>query len=632
MAPRNTSAGSAGLLTFSEWSRIALPGATAALIVFTGSLVLAALPTVDAADAAEIRYLGRLALLVLLLLLPAAALGRSPGALAAWSAALVGSAALLWTLPPGPLRGAAISSLLVLVLVATVRSAGSHGGTLCSRSIPAALAVQFLALPGELLVLPLDGRSLARLFVLPIAASALALILARREGTMTAAIATVSALAIAGRFSTAVVVALLVPVVAPLLERPGAGVGRRLLGALVLIAPAVLDPVLGAMSLLGGLALLGRRGWPAALIVATGLLALGPVARSWIDAAALLPLLLLIAAPAVARSLGGERRSIADAAWRLAAPLALGWIGLRFGESATALTVPAVLLALGLGSTPGTPPHSQRHEKHEVAWPGLWLCGSLLAASYPWLRDPGAAAMIERLGLLRPPWLLLVLGLVVVAWFRAVTRRRARNATAPPQHELAEVAAPRDSERGAGRSGDRRRWPLAAALVSVLAVPLLRVEDAAFLLTWPSVELTRGQPAWTSEPIEIDGEEVAVVVDSALAFGAGVAAGDTLATVRWVPAVGGREPSVTIRQGFDSAEWTASDDAREGLEPWLSLVAPDGSRFVHRYRARREMVDVPAGAGRLVVELADDLPAEARLSLYRVTLVGRGLRAGPAPR
>ncbi|HVS63992.1 MAG TPA: hypothetical protein VMT85_10880 [Thermoanaerobaculia bacterium] len=614
MPPRDSSAGAAAPLSASEWNRLVVPGAAATLIGFGSSLTLAALPSVQDADGAEIRYLGRLALLVLLLLLPTAALAPARRSLGAWSVGVVGSGALLWTLPAGPLRGAAISSLLVLIFLSVVlaeRAGGLAAQGISGRLMPAALALQCLALPAELLAFPLDARALVRLFALPLAACVLVLLVARQRGVATAALAALSALAVSGRFSAAVLVALLVPLLAPQLVGSDRPLGRRLLAFGALAAPFALDPVLGALALLGVLALLGRRAWPAALVVATGLLTLGPSSRSWVEAAALLPTLLLVApwgAVRLLRALArGERDAVAAFTWSIAVSLALGWIGLRFGDPSTALAIPVVLMAVGPAVLSVSEPRRRGRDQTslELVWPSLWLAGSVLAGSYPWLRPPGAHSLLERLGLLAPPWLPLALAAAVVVMLGPAMKRPRTGAV-----QAGFVRAP--------------TWPVAGAIALFLAVPILRLGDATFVLTWPAVELDREHPVWTSDELGTGGGDLFVVVDSAVAYGAEVTAGAALATVRWRPDAGEGEATTTLRHGLETAEWTASASARPGLAPWLSLIAPDGGSFVHRYRAQRSLGVQAPGRGRLTVELGTGLPAALRLSLYRVTLVSAG--------
>ncbi|HVS15916.1 MAG TPA: hypothetical protein VMV46_18490 [Thermoanaerobaculia bacterium] len=618
-----------------RWLLTVAPGVLALAIAHAGHLALRALPSIDPSAAGETLFLARVALIVLLLLLAPAALLRG-AALAAWCATTLATVALLWTLPAGPTLGFAVSGALVLTLAVTVARlggiasspnrparAGAPGAPLpLGVVLPIAVALQCLALPADLLAFPLDGRTLVRLFALPAAACLAGALLARQRGTLVAVAAVAAPLAIAGRFTVAVLVAVAVPILAEWLsDRRLPGPARA--GALIaLLLPFARDPVLGVLALLGALALSGRRAWPAALVVATGMLALLPPQRGWTEAAALLPWLLLVAPLPAARwlgALGPERRpGLAAAAWELSVPLLLGWIALRFAPPASALAVPALLLALGLerpGATDptgtATTPSGRVDARWQLGWPALWLIGSLLVACYPWLRAPGATGLAQALGLDRAPWLPAVLALTLLVLV-AATRTLGRRARQAPA-----------------------RWQLAAALLVVLAASSLARAPGRSLLTWPAVELAPGRSQWSSPELPWPGGPAVAVIDSAVAFGSVVATGTAVATLRWITepeATGAGAPQhpVTLRLGVDTAEWSAGSEERPGIAPWLSQVGPQGDALVHRYRARRALGALPSGPGRLIVERADGLPEDLRLSLYRVRLVA-GAGGGAVP-
>jgi hypothetical protein len=612
-----------------RWALTVAPGVLALAIAHAGSVALHALPTLDAAASGETLFLARLALIVQLLLLAPAALLRG-SALAAWCVATVGTAALLWALPAGPTRGLAVSSLLVLALVVTLARLGraSFGpagqeapSTPLGAVLPAALALQCLALPAAFLAHPLDARSLVRLLVLPAIGCLLGGLLARRRGLLLAAVAVAAPLAISGRFTVAVLVAIAIPSVAALLfdrDRPGAARGAALLA---LLLPFALDPVLGVMALLGALAFGGRRAWPAALVVATGMLALLPPERSWGEATTLLLLLVLVvplpAARWLAALLRGRRPQAVRLAWELAVPLLLGWIALRFAQPPAALAVPAVLLALGLESPAEDAADAAGTRRAlagwQLGWCGLWLAGSLLAGSYPWLRAPGAATLAGLLGLDRAPWLAAA---GIIAAILALALVRSPAAPAP------------------GAAARSPRWLLAACAAAVLALSPAAHGPGRALLGWPAVELSGDLASWSSTAVSWPGGPAAVVVDSAVAYGAGVPTGTALANVRWVAEPGAIDAApepVTLRLGIDSAEWSAAPPERPGVDAWLSQIGPDGHALVHRYRARRALGALPAGEGRLVVERSADLPEAVRLSLYRVRLLAGGGERAAAP-
>lgn len=137
--------------------------------------------------------------------------------------------------------------------------------------------------------------------------------------------------------------------------------------------------------------------------------------------------------------------------------------------------------------------------------------------------------------------------------------------------------------------------------------------------------LTAADPSWQ---LKLPGEPVSgVVLDTHLAYGAGLPAGTPVATVRLLAGQPDAAPvaSWPLVAGIDTAEWAASRPevaARLAAPPpdsWLSWVPPGGGYFGHVYRSR-QCLAAPAPAVLLVVERHAELPEEVRLVLSRVEL------------
>jgi hypothetical protein len=153
---------------------------------------------VDPAAAAESAYLAVLAVAVLL---PVAFLAPWPAYEVGVGSAL--AAAAVWTLPPGPGRGAALVALLLATLaVATGRALLQRRESL-RFWIPLALGVQVL-LRGDLFLAPPPPLRLAvALVALPVVGGAALAMLARGRGTALALIAGGTAVALAPGFNAA---------------------------------------------------------------------------------------------------------------------------------------------------------------------------------------------------------------------------------------------------------------------------------------------------------------------------------------------------------------------------------------------------------------------------------------------
>ena len=115
------------------------------------------------------------------------------------------------------------------------------------------------------------------------------------------------------------------------------------------------------------------------------------------------------------------------------------------------------------------------------------------------------------------------------------------------------------------------------------------------------------------------------VIDSHLIHGADLAAGPWVATVRLRDADRKLLGTWDLLAGLDTAEWAAArpDVAdRRGFrapDPWLSRIAPDGTFFAQRFRARFSTAQ-PLAAATIAIRRNPDLPPDVELALYRVEL------------
>ena len=118
-----------------------------------------------------------------------------------------------------------------------------------------------------------------------------------------------------------------------------------------------------------------------------------------------------------------------------------------------------------------------------------------------------------------------------------------------------------------------------------------------------------------------------VVIDSHLAGGVPIGSGTEAAIVELQAGDGSVLAKWPLRVGYETGEWAVSRPDLAGRggfsapDPWISWVAPGGGFFAHRFRSRWT---VPASEGppphRMLVRRGEDLPAETRLSIYRLEL------------
>jgi membrane protein implicated in regulation of membrane protease activity len=548
----------------------------------------------DPAGASESAYL---ALLAAAVLLPA-------GFLAPWPAYEVGigsalAAAVVWALPPGPGRGAAMMVLLVAVLaVAAGRalfspSPSEGGGRGWERGpggegsiIPLALGSQVL-LRGDLLFAPPPVlRLIVALIVLPVAGGIALSILARRHGMALALSAGGTAVALAPGFNVASTLGLIALAAGTVLTWEDAGPVLKTAAWIALLAPVVWAPVPGAVAAVCGLAL-GRPRLALGLAVVAVAGVVGYFHAS-IPGIARQAVWLFLLVPAAI--LPGRERIVAV----IAAVLLAGAVPPIPG--AGTLAAPMTLAALSLR-------RDAAFFIPQGVWTGALVGGTALLASYPWLRGEPMPTYLSLFGLAPGP----VLALVVVC--------------------VALALAGLGVWMGRGWGEPLRSARLAGLAAACLALGLLvGLPDFGTALLAPEmpVVLDAGHPVWEAS---ISGRRSigSVVVESSLSNGAGLAPGTPVAIVRLRSTgrnIGRPEANWVLRAGEGTGEWAARrpDVAQAGVKapgPWVSWVA--GDFLGQRYRTRWTLAR-PGSASSLRIERAPGVPPDLAVAVYQLEI------------
>jgi hypothetical protein len=546
----------------SAWLRFLIP-----LAAFGAMAAFASLE-VDPAGAAESGYL---ALLATAVLLSVAALAPAPAVELGLGATLATS--VVWALPQGPGRGAALGLLLAATLAVAAGRALAGNRLGLSVTIPLSLGVQFL-LRGELLFHPHpDLRTLVALLVLPLAGAAAVTVLSERHG-MLPLLAAATAVAVAPGWDVAATLGIVTLAAGDVLGRREAGWQVRAAAVVPFLVALAWKPGPGLAAAVCGLALWRPR-------VALGLAVPVAAALHWLPwgeegmregfrQLAWLPLLL----PAVALP-------ARDRTWNVATAVLIAATVPLIPDRAV-LAAPLGLAALALRPD-GPAAVPQR------VWTSAVLGGTALLASYPWLREEPLAEVLAFLGL--PAGWMLATG-IVGAYLILV---------------------------GAG-FGLRLPSLASAGLAGtvVLLVLAAGLPPAGTLLLPPEmpVVLDAGKPAWETV---LDPEKVeSVIVESSLGNGAGLPPGTPVAILQLQNPGGGS--AWTLRAGDDTGEWAARrpDVAQTGGQapsPWVSWVA--GDFFAQRYRSRWALPR-PERFARLRVERAPGLPPEVVLALHQL--------------
>jgi hypothetical protein len=539
---------------------------------------------VDRGGAAETGYLGGVAaaaLAAVAVLAPPPALELGLGAILAVT--------LLWTLPDGPGRGAALGLLLAAVLgiAAARRLARVLPALPLEVAIPLALGLQVL-LRGDLLLAPrFDLKTVAVLVGMPVVAGVALALLARRHGGGLALLAGGTAALLAPGWSTASTLALVALAAGDLLgAEPRPRLPARGLAVVALLAPLAWEPRAGLLCALAGLALAAPR---AALAPA---LALAVLARLLPPAAGaggfgIVTLALLVPAFLLPRRGRWE-------GWELPAAALLLTVAARAVSGPASLAAPLALAALGVRKA-GPGAAAQR------VWTGALLFGACLLAAYPWLRPAPLADLIALLGPVRA---------VAVAAVGVVFLLELGPALPGFPSSL------RRPTRGAG-----------VAAVGLFLALLLRLPPPGVRLFRPeqAIRLDAASPVWeTGLPA---GPLSGLAVESVLDNSTGLPAATPVATLRLLGgggSGGGGDIVWTLRAGRETGEWAARrpDVARliaasgaTAPSPWMGWVA--GGFFGERYRALFRL-PTPHPFGRLRIERLPDLPPDLEITLQQL--------------
>src|SRR4051812_19589570 len=549
----------------------------------------------DPAGAAESAYLAVLAAAVLL---PAGFLAPGPTYEVGICSAL--AAAVVWALPPGPGRGAAMMALLVAVLAVAagrtlfVSSRNAGEGTSPAPAawsgtgvlIPLALAFQVL-LRGDLLFAPPPvPRLIVALIALPVVGGITLSVLARRHGMALALIAGGTAVTLAPGFNVASTLGLIALAAGSVLTWEDAGPVLKTAAWIALLAPIAWAPVPGAVAAVCGLALgRPRLALGLAILMVAGVVGYfhasvpGIVRQAvWVFLlvpAAVLPGRERIAAVIAAVLLAGAVPPIPGAG-TLAAPMALAALSLRRDA---AFFIP------------------------QGVWTGALVGGTALLAGYPWLRGEPMPAYLSLFGLAPGT----VLAVVVVC--------------------VALALAGLGVWMGRGWGEPLRSARLAGLAAACLALGLLAgLPDFGTALLAPEVPvvLDAGHPVWEA-PISGKRSIGSVVVESSLSNGAGLAPGTPVAIVRLRNTgrnTGRPEANWVLRVGEGTGEWAARrpDVAQAGVKapgPWVSWVA--GGFLGQRYRARWTLAR-PESASSLRIERAPGVPPDLAVAVYQLEI------------
>ena len=500
-------------------------------------------------------------------------------------------AAATWAAPPAPLRGALVGLLLCLGALISATwvwwrpDEGSSRPLEPSTTVPLALAFQWLARPDLFLAPLLEPLDLVHLLVLPVVCALALGLLSQQEETQLVLVVGATAFVLAPGWTVGNTLALVALAVGGWMRSSQTILGDRTrpFGLVVLLTIALWQFPLGALSSLAGLARFGGRRASLPVLLLAGSIAFFSSAgvdrlsalTLWIGGVCLIPAVFLSA-----RKEHGWMRT----------GLVLALAGALLGKGPEPLVSGLCLAALALPSH-GAGARLQR------LWSALLFGGTLLLAAYPWVRTAPRLEFLGLLGLQTKETLLLPLVLVVglgsmlELWNRTFPRLRVQ--------------------------------PVFLVLLLLLGVagrysgPSLELLD-----NYRSVALdTEEQPRLNRA---FDEQRVAtVILDTNLVQGLSLPEGTPVAMVHLRDREGQRIRSWPLRAGIHTGEWAAArpDVAQHpnfsAPRPWLSQLAPDGTFFARRYRARFHVPE-PAMASQLSVAIRSDLPAGTQVVVYRL--------------
>ncbi len=549
----------------------------------------------DPAAVAESRFLG---LLVAGTLAAVAAIASEQHRVAAMHrvTAILGWTALLacaasWIAYQGPSRGAVVTLILVLGLSAAIGRAWIDGGRQLTLStvIPAAIGCQ-LMMRGDLLLPPLfDLRTVVSLMVLPTVAGCALNVLGTKVGPRKAFLAGGTAVVLAPGWNVTTTLALVATAAGATLADSDLPRRERALAVAVLFVTTWVNPPLGAMTVLAGLALWAR-GRMALVPPALGILLVlfapstdglagswrNAASEGWLNGLVLLPAVVLVV-------LARDRRGMQLAAQGLIFTLLLA----KAGAGADAWAAGLILVALAIPPN-GAPAIVQQ------TWTAVLAVGSGLLATYPWMRSDPRGDLLALLDLEPLAGAIWLVALVLAGWLL------------------------------------ERRWQIGAGIPALLVMlliawPLVRSGSPTEVQinSYGALTLSSEARFWkgpaSARPIS------AVALDSNLIFSTGLAPGTPVATVKLFYAAGAPAQTWTLRAGTDTAEWAAARPDVAGLPGfaapahWISRLAPDGTFFSRSFRTVWR-VETPHRPGYLRIERHPNLPPDVRVVIYRVEL------------
>ena len=549
-----------------------------ALFAYAGGLA-------DPAAAADTHYLALWATAVLLAL---AGLAVPPAFDLAGASVLVTT--VVWVLPHGPLRGAAVGLLLTLTFAfIEIRHIDRAAGRLTwSWAIASALALQFLCRPERFLDLGSEPRALIGLVALPLLIAVAYQILQDREGFLPALLAVMTSALLVPGWSVTVALGL-AAVATGIFWRDR--VFKRwtiiALAALIVVAGDMWQPSLAWLLLFTMVAKAIPASWKTGLtaVAATSILLLFlPGAREWsevIRIMALGPILL----PALL--LPSDSRKAASIQAFVLAVLAL-----RTVDGPAALAAPLALAALSLRA-------SAVAAQIQLVWTGALLGAVTLLGGYPWLRSPALEDALE-LFCVEISWAYAV-PVVGVVWFLTFS--------------CAALA---------GRSERLRCRPVLLGGLTLALLALIGLPPSAQRPFGDRIQVVNAAQTRIDAPIESPRKTRSVVVDTYLENSATLPVGTPTGRIVLTDTNGERR-SWVLRAGIETGEWAARREDVANLPGfqapphWLAWVTPDGQLLAQRYRSEWKLAE-PLVVSRVEIERVADVPDDVSLAVFHLEL------------
>ena len=549
-----------------------------AMVAYAGGLV-------DPAAAAETHYLAVWATLVLIAL---AGLALPP----AYDlvAAAVLTTLVVWVVPHGPVRGAAVGLLLTLGLVAiALRHLDKTGPRFSSTwTVAAALGLQILCRADRLLVLAPEPSILIGVVALPVGAAIAVIVIQRQRGIFPALLAASTAALLVPGWSVMVTLSVLVVALGLLWRDRDIPRWMAVAAAVILLLAANFwHPTLAWLLLLALLAAATRSSWKTgfvALAAVTLLLVFLPPARDWSEVLRLLslgPLLL----PALLLPVAHRRIKAVQG-------LLLAVLALRVVAGPGALAAPLVLVALSVRS-------ESVAARLQMVWSGALLVSAVLLAAYPWLRSEPLEDALGLFGI-RVGWPPAI-AVVAVVWALSLLCAA-----------LAE------------RSGRFQCRPVAVgAIVLALAAWISLPSTAIRPLADQTRVLSDAEPELAVD-LEAPAPTNSVVIDTYMDNSSLLATGTPVGRLTLVDAEGERQ-SWLLRLGHDTGEWAARRDdvanlpGFESPPHWVTWVTPSRDVFGQRYRANWSLKE-SAEIVRVELARAEDLPTATSMAVFHLEL------------